>query len=37
MAAIDARLNGKGISGDEREQLEGEYFAIAKQLREMQK
>lgn len=37
MASIDARLNAKGLSADEREQLEGEYFAIAKQLRALGK
>ena len=35
MAAIDARLNGKGVPADERETLEGEYFEIARRLREM--
>ena len=35
MAAIDARLNGKGVPADEREALEGEYFEIARRLREM--
>ena len=36
MAAIDARLNGKGLSADQREELEHEYFDIARQLRGMQ-
>lgn len=33
MAAIDARLNGKGLSADQREELEREYFDIARRLR----
>ena len=37
MSAIDARLNAKGISADEREGLEQEYFDIARQLRELEK
>lgn len=37
MAAIDARLNAKGLSADERETLEHEYFEIARRLRTLEK